>query len=278
MERKKVVMVAEASLQTLLPVIRRARGYRLYAQDGRRYLDLWQGGGRAILGHRPARVTTVLKNVISTGLISDLPSVYTGRLERELGRYFPAHPHFRLAGSLGSALELASLYLGRALAAGEPRDPLSGVRKARREAALWRPLLDAPVGATVLLPLLPFCVAGAPVPVGFVEPPPADFPPSELISPMVLAGALRALHDLKRHSVPQWLRPDLLRGARGWRQTGPYVTPEFPEARYRAVFSAFLAEGVLLNPSFAEPSVLPSEASAGEVQKMMGLCRRFPGK
>jgi len=66
--------VAELSPQSLLPVIRRARGYRLYGQDGRRYLDLWQGGGRALLGHRPARVTTVLKNVISTGLVTDLPS------------------------------------------------------------------------------------------------------------------------------------------------------------------------------------------------------------
>ena len=35
-----------------VPVIRRARGYRLYGFDGRRCLDLFQDGGRAVLGHR----------------------------------------------------------------------------------------------------------------------------------------------------------------------------------------------------------------------------------
>lgn len=270
--------MAELSPQSLLPVIRRARGYRLYGQDGRRYLDLWQGGGRALLGHRPARVTTVLKNVISTGLVTDLPSVYTGRLERALGQHLPRHRHFRLAGSLEAALGLASQYLGRTVTAAELRDPLSEPPIGNGEMAFWRPFLETPAGAVVLLPVLPFSVAGAPVPVGFAEPPPPGFPLSEVLSPMVLAGALRALHDLKRRAAPEWLRPDLLEGARGWRQRGPYVKAEFPELRYRAVFAAFLAEGVLLNPRCGEPSILPSEASSGEVEKMIGLFRRFPGK
>jgi 4-aminobutyrate aminotransferase-like enzyme len=39
--------MADVPLPSLLPKVRRARGYRLYGEDGRRYLDLWQGGGRA---------------------------------------------------------------------------------------------------------------------------------------------------------------------------------------------------------------------------------------
>ena len=49
-------------LEMEIPRIRRARGYRLYDHHGRRYLDLWQNGGRSLLGHRPARQTTLLKD------------------------------------------------------------------------------------------------------------------------------------------------------------------------------------------------------------------------
>jgi hypothetical protein len=270
--------MADAPLPSQLPKIRRARGYRLYAENGRRYLDLWQGGGRALLGHRSARLTTVLKNVISTGLIADLPSGYSGRLERALAREFAGFPHFRLAGSLEGALGIASRYLGRVVTRADVRDPLWESPPAAGDVALWRPFLDIPEGAAVLLPVLPFAVAGAPVAVGFSVPPPADLPPSEPLSPLILAGALRALDDLRRHEPPGWVRPGLLRGATGWRQKGPYVTPDFEQLRYPSVFAAFLAEGVLLNPVFPGPSILPGEASPGELKKMIGLFRRFPGK
>ncbi len=65
-----------------LPLFRRARGYRLYDHSGQRYLDLYQGNGSGLLGHRAFRITTELKDVISRGLISDLPSVYLRRMEK----------------------------------------------------------------------------------------------------------------------------------------------------------------------------------------------------
>ena len=261
-----------------LPAIRRARGYRLYAHDGRRYLDLWQQGGRAVLGHRAGRVTTVLKNVISTGLVTDLPSVYTRRLERTLAALFPGYPTFRLTGSLAAALELASEFLGHRVCAADIRDPLEGPGQAAPELALWRPLCPAWLSPRVLLPRLPFAVAGAPVAAGFDGEAPPGFPASESLSPTLLAGTLRAVHDLKRYTPPEWFREDLLAGAAGWEQRGLYVLPGFPGHRYPEVFAAFLGEQVLLNPFFPEASILPSEASPGELKKMIGLFRRFPGE
>jgi len=273
------------ALCELLPAIRRARGYRLYAHDGRRYLDLWQQGGRAILGHRAGRVTTVLKNVISTGLVADLPSVYTRRLERTLTAFFRGYPTFRLTGSLAAALELASEFLGHRVCAADIRDPLGGAGQAAPEAeqgvpelALWRPLCPASLSPRVLLPRVPFAAAGAPVPVGFDGEAPPGFPVSEPLSPTLLAGTLRSLHDLKRYSPPEWFREALLAGAAGWEQRGLYVRPSFPGHRYPEVFAAFLGEQVLLNPFFPEASILPSEASPGELKKMIGLFRRFPGE
>jgi hypothetical protein len=270
--------VAEEVLHQLLPVVRRARGYRLYGHDGRRYLDLWQGGGRSLLGHRPGRVTTVLKNVISTGLVTDLPSVYTRRLERTLQGLFPDYPRFRITGSLAAALDLASGYLEQRVVEEDILDPLSRGPDKTGKVALWRPFVEEPLTASVLLPVIPFAVAGAPVPVGFAAPASPQLPPSEILSPLVLAGALRALHDLKRYSPPEWLRGNLLEDAPGWRQRGLYVLPTFPQAVYQEVFTAFLQEGVLLNPVFPGPCILPSEASPGELKKMTKLFRRYPGE
>jgi hypothetical protein len=270
--------LAELSLWHGLPPIRRARGYRLYGHDGRRYLDLWQAGGRAILGHRAGRVTTVLKNVISTGLVADLPSVQGPRFERTLQHLFPGYPAFRVTGSLGAALALASSFLGREVTAGEVGDPLLDPPDSKPEVSLWRPFLDARNVARVLVPLVPFAVASAPVAVGFDTLLPERFPASEVLSPMLLAGSLRALHDLGRHLLPEWLRADLLARAVGWEQRGPYVVPRFAGSRYPEVFARFLEGGMLLNPTYPGASILPSEASPGELEKMIGLFMRFPGK
>ncbi|MBN1834904.1 MAG: hypothetical protein JW820_03575 [Spirochaetales bacterium] len=268
----------QGALYDRLPAFRRARGYRLYGHDGKRYLDLWQQGGRALLGHRPGRVTTVLKNVISTGLVADLPSVHARRLERALLGQFPGCRAFRVTASLGAALELASVYLGHPVGPGDIRDPLRDPEDPAPELALWRPACPQSLSPRVLLPRLPFTLAGAPVPVGFAEELPAGFPPSEVLSPVVLAGALRALHDLRRYRPPEWLGQALAAGTAGWERRGLYVLPRFQAGDYPSVFEGFLAEEVVLNPCFPEASILPSEASPGELQKMIGLFRRFPGE
>jgi hypothetical protein len=273
-----------ADFSHLIPPIRRARGYRLYDYQGRRYLDLWQGGGRVLLGHRSLRLTHLLKNVLSRGLLADLPSLYGGRLERALAGLLPAFPRVRIASSLPAALALASRYLGREVSIEEIRDPAvesaGGNRSA--EVAWWRPLMagepEAAALPRVLLPVLPFAASGAPVAVCFGGPLQADFPPSETVSPLLLAGAARCLFDLRSYRRPEWARDDLLRGAGGWSQRGIYLCARSAEEGYGELFAAFLKQGVLLNPSWPGPSILPGEASAGEVAAMIRLFRENPGE
>lgn len=61
------------SLLGELPLIRRARDYHLYTGDGRRYLDLWQDGGSAVLGHRGGRFREAFAAKASRGLLVPLP-------------------------------------------------------------------------------------------------------------------------------------------------------------------------------------------------------------
>jgi hypothetical protein len=265
-----------------LPQIRRARGYRLYDQQGRRYLDLWQSGGRSLLGHRPARQTTLLKGILSKGLAADLPSVYTRRLERALPALLPGYAQARVVSSGQAALRLAGAYLGRGVSAAEVADPALAEGPSGAEVSLWRPGLETggpgSPRPSVLIPVLPFGLGGAPAAVCFAGPLPGGFPDSEVVSPFLVAGALRSLYDLRRQESPEWLGEELFSGVAGWRRRGIYLVPGCDEARYGEVFRAFLQGGVLLSPTFPGPSILPGgELSRGELQAMIGLFRRYPG-
>lgn len=103
-----------------LPPIRRARGWRLYARDGRRFLDLWQDGGRSVLGAKPARLATEIKALVDRGLDRGLPSTELERLGREIRRRWPGYAAYRVFRSEEGALAaLASVR--DAAAGGAPR-------------------------------------------------------------------------------------------------------------------------------------------------------------
>jgi hypothetical protein len=262
-----------------MPVIRRARGYRLYDYRGNRYLDLYQQGGGCLLGHRASRQSSLLKDLLSRGLAADLPSVYQRRLEKALLARFPAYRGVRITASPQEALELASRYLGRRLGSEDIRDPLTSPGGST-EAAAWRPLLSGggdAEEAEILFPLLPFSLARAPACVCFRQALPASFPVAEPVSSLVLAGALRALSDLDRYRPAPWFRPDLLASASGWTQQGIYLLCRRPRAEYERIFLEFLKAGLLLSPRYPGPSILPAEASPGEVKKMLELFRAKKG-
>jgi hypothetical protein len=269
-------------LAPTIPPLRRARGYRLYDHRGRRYLDLWQNGGHSLLGHRGLHLMSVLKNLMSRGLLADLPALQARHLEKALTLRLAGYPWVRLTRTAGEALALASLFLGREVPAAEVLDPALDPLPGSASVARWRPLLDYPPPGRdrprVLLPVLPFAAAGSPAAACFDVEPPGDFPPSEPLSPVLLAGAARCLHDLARYRLPEWYREDLLATARGWAQRGIYLRAECGPERYPGVFRAFLQAGVLLNPRYPGPSILPAEASPGELAKMIRLFRENPGE
>jgi hypothetical protein len=145
--------------------------------------------------------------------------------------------------------------------------------------SFWRPLLPDPPATEVLLPVLPFGMAGAPQVVCFRGPSPRDIPPQAPVSGVLLAGLLRSLQELQRFSMPGWFQPNLLADCAGWRQERLYIVPEFDLNGYGPVFEAFLDSQVLISPEAPYLSILPGgEISKGELGKMIGLFRRFPGK
>jgi hypothetical protein len=227
-----------------LPTVLRARGFRLYTQGGGRLVDLWQAGGRAVLGHNPPGALRDLKNYANRGLFAPLAHPLERRLAKALARLLPGR-FFRFYTdrfSLYSALDAAGFPRPDPLP--DPALPGGGSAGALLESAsysapsgpaLWRPFLEtAPLGpeaCPLLAPLLPWPLAPW---VLALDPALEDrFPPGDLIPPILLAAAARSVYDLAA-AGPQGGRPVyprinrvLYRASSGasspWRRRGIYL-------------------------------------------------------
>ncbi len=233
-------------------VVRRARGYRLYTNDGRRLLDLFQDGGWAILGHGNSEAVREARNAAERGLTTRLASPYHDRLVKAVRVLLPDAAVVRVYRNADRAMAILSEWLGRPVTTADVADPAMGQQG---KIALWRPFLPASHAARILLPVLP-AAGDSPPQVVVVDA--DDAPPSDLVAPYRLAALSRATYDLARASAPEPL--DLP----GFTPSGPYLIPTTHGAAYGRWFEFFLSEGVLLSPWDTVPSIIPAERSPGE--------------
>ncbi len=273
-----------------IPPIRRARGYRLYADGGVRYLDLWQFDGRAILGHAPQRVRRAFDNVLARGQAGSLPGRWAHRLTRALtgltGRAGP--------WQLFSAAEAVHMQLDRAYGRAGWRiaDPLQPERDAEvpgiTRVELFRPLLSNPVSVAsdgpLLLPVPVMVGSGvyalvlpdteareAPV---FPDLPGMGALPGEPL----LAAATRAVYDVVESAtvVEEALRQHhrvcaAFDASPNWHRQGLYLRFSGTAAGYERVFARFLGAHVVLSPEARGASIIPQELSAGEQALLVRL-------
>jgi hypothetical protein len=268
------VSTTSEALRLLVPPIRRARGYRLYDERGRRYVDLNLCGARALLGHRHERLNRALKNLLSRGQVFPMPSRHTQRFQRAVAARYPGFPYVRTLGNEADVKALIARYLNCEIEAIRIADPAVG---GSGSVVVDRPFLPAEVRqralaeAEAVLVNPPFQLCGCPCPVVFKRDPEAQEPDAGWQSPLLVAGALRSLHDLDRHRLPEWYRDDLLDRCTGWRQCGIYFSPASDRSAYAEVFRRFLDRGYLLSTDPGVPSVLPAELSPGELAGLMRL-------
>ena len=276
------ISIKDYELLRLLPRVLRARDFYLYLEGGKRLTDLWLWGGKAVLGHKPPQVLRELKNSAERGLFTPLPHPLEKRLFKALSVFFP-DKSFRLyldEASLHRALDTVGI------------ENIANVCR-------WRPFLDEPAGKGPLLiyPVLPFALG----PAVLVLDNNADssFPPGELIPPVLLAPATRALYDLAaelKAKNPNRGSPHLPKIGRFfsskssghgngkmaigsgsvagiWRRRGIYLTLDrtMDKDEYTVLFRRFLEGGFLIPPSQEDPLILPGIMSKGEEDKLAGL-------
>ena len=138
-------------MNELIPVVMRARGYHLYTQKGDRLLDMYLNNGTMIFGHNPESQVRKLKNILSQGLVTSLPSILGKRLKQCLANILPAYFCFGIANSIEDALSIVSQKFGIRKSI-SVIDPLTNFAWSRATAAWWRPLSDSqPIGGAWLL-------------------------------------------------------------------------------------------------------------------------------
>jgi hypothetical protein len=116
-------------------------------------------------------------------------------------------------------------------------------------------------------------------------------PPSDAVSPVILAAATRAIHDLiasPQRGAVRFVRVEeaLEKGGGYWRRQGIYLSPDLtgeaqgsgetvsplPHAEaYAGLFGRFLEAGFLLPPGPDQPAILPAVLSEGEEAKLAKL-------
>lgn len=232
-----------------IPEINRARGYFVYTSDGKRYLDMALEGGRLIMGHRQKGYALALKNVIDKGILPGYPSPYAYRLKQAVKALLGKECFVYLFKSEERAREV---------------------------------LGSDPINDPIIL-ILPVPSDFAPgVVVSATELDLADEP----VSPVILAGAVRAVYNLKaflaERDYSEWEglaracaeTPDANTGK--WKIDLPYIYPMCEPDDYPAVWDAFFEAGVILSTDYDTPSLLPpsGELSEGNRKKVLELLKK----
>jgi hypothetical protein len=221
-----------------------------------------------------------LKSIISRGLIFDLPSIYHGRLIKLLAARYPDYRAFFVFSGMGETVTFLKGCLGDRFDQDRISDP---ARNEAGEVCFDRPFLPpdsrkSGKNVRVLLPILPFRLGDCPIVACLRDRPRTVDIRGATLSPLILSGLLRATRDLDRFSPPPWFAEGSMQDPPGWTQRGPYMIPRCGTAEYPEVFGQFLNQGLLLSPYFTTPSILPGEASEGELKKMIRLFHQIPGK
>jgi hypothetical protein len=267
----------DEELLRLLPRVLRARDFHLYTGGGKRLVDLWLQGGRAVLGHKPPGVLLELKNAAERGLFSPFPHPQERRLTKALAVFFPGRS-FRFyndPSSMYKALEKALSAEGKPFnrsAIPDPAFPASDAEKAT--VSLWRPFVEPGTKAQILIPVLPWPLAPAVLVLN--KSLDSSFPQGELIPPVLLAPAARAAYDLaaqirsRNPSRQRYYRVE--KAATGvWQRREIYLTTRVDCEKYAELFRNFLEAGFLLPPQASEPVILPAVMSKGEEAQLAKL-------
>ncbi|MDR2783405.1 MAG: hypothetical protein LBB48_06130 [Treponema sp.] len=279
-----------------LPRITRARDFRLYGADGKRYVDLWQFGGAAILGHNPPGVLRELKNTAERGLFAPLPTHLEARFFKALAKLLPGYSFYVYADEYSLHRVLSDVgFSGAGCPIRSIFDPALGDEhneESGETVSLWRPFLpmeDTP-SCPLLMPVLPWHLAPKTLAVrNEAFPFEAARPPvSDAVSPVILAAATRAIYDLlaeigdeaqagARTAQPVSRFPALAKALKSseWQRKGVYLRygGRLDDAGYPALFRRFLEAGFLLPPAPHQPAILPPVLSAGEEAKLAALIR-----
>lgn len=252
-------------------IVKRARGCFLYTAKGVRLTDLYQEGGRAILGWGGGSSFTMLKNTLNRGITGSFETGFAYRTQKAVQALFNSERKVFYFDSYEKALKAALLISKEGTSVYRP----------------WQPagLTWSECSCIIFAPPLPwaqnlFIVAAKPELVSEFSSADSDdsdslleeLLPQQTFIPAPLNSALaRSIYDLiealQTREEKNWFVYDPV-VTKYWERKGPYLFPKIPQEKYTAFVKHCLDCGIVVSPFYNEPSIVPFGAEFGNFSKL----------
>lgn len=251
-----------SEIQKKYGTIQRARKCFLYTKTGARLTDLYQENGRAILGWEGGSAFTVLKNVLNRGLVGSFITEYEYQLTKAIEQLLNSKRKILIYTSYSSALK-AALNISA--------DNTNFYRPWNQAGTDW---VNSDV--VVIAPPLPwtdnlYIVAAMPELLEISLVSAKQIPNSEKIPAPMYASISRSIYNLivalQERSEKDWFLYDKI-VAIYWERKGPYLFPKMTEDEYKSFVFHCLECGLVINPDYNSPSIIPFGADLGVFSKL----------
>ena len=240
----------------LFVTIQRARGCFLYTKKGVRLTDLYQEGGRAVLGWGGTAFTR-FKNVLNRGITGSYITEFEVQTQKAVAKLLNSPRTVLFYPSYASALKAALTVSPNGTAFYKPWNPAESDFSGQDCVIIAPPL---PWTQTV------YIVAAIPEVAEVALAAGRTVPPSVRIPAPLNAAVARALFDLAaelpRRSEKDWFLYDNLISAY-WERKGPYLFPKVQEEQYKSFVLHCLDCALVISPDYNTPSIVPFGADRG---------------
>ncbi|MBP3710291.1 MAG: hypothetical protein J6I73_07820 [Treponema sp.] len=248
-----------AELAQRYGTVQRARGYFLYTRKGVRLTDMYQEGGRAILGWRGTSFT-VFKNVMNRGATGSFDTDCTPRIAKAVCALLGDVRTVFICENRNAALALALTF-------------------SKERTSFWKAWSDIDWHAAdcvVIVPPFPWASSVHLVAVksevheaflasGFTS------PNNARIAAPLAAGIARALYDMiatiPKRTEKDWFLYDTVL-TNYWTRTGPYLYPKVAESTYDDFVRHCLDCTLVVSPDYNVPSIVPFGVDKGVFTKL----------
>ena len=246
--------------------VKRARKCFLYTSKGTRLTDLYQEGGRAILGWGGS-VFTVFKNVLERGSTGSYFTDFSSpcgrersQLDRAVSDLFGDERKAFTFSSKQAALEAA-------------------ISLSQGSTSVWRPwnsvsVAPRTIDCIIFAPSLPwtsdiFILAvkdSLAENLTVQDGEPNHFKGEAFLTAPLCAAVTRSIHDLikalQERDEKHWFIYDQII-TKYWERKGPYLFPKVPESKYADFVLHCLDCNLVISPDFNQPSIVPFGADKG---------------
>lgn len=238
--------------------VKRARKCFLYTAKGVRLTDLYQEGGRAVLGWGGS-VFTIFKNVLERGISGSYYTDFSspnGRAKSQLSRAVSD-----LFGDERTAFTFSSKQAALEAAISVSAQSTSVYRPWNPQNVDWRG-----VDCIVFVPALPWTsdIFVLAVKSDLIQ---EDLCMHTSFLPAPLCAAVtRSVYDLikalQEREEKHWFIYDQII-AKYWERKGPYLFPKVPESKYADFVLHCLDCNLVISPDYNQPSIVPFGADKG---------------